>query len=155
SANKLKDVDGRDTPGTKCPRASLPEQLVRRGDQAEGRIGAAVRAELLGVGEIFFRIDDRRIAVLLVIGVEPGEQNVDRVRVEVEEGLAVDRREIPLLGVGGRGEGEDSGNEGDAAEHRQTLSMCGGTSDFRHLTSDICPLKTQTPAEAGVWNNFL
>src|SRR5205807_5417064 len=96
---------------------SLPEQLVGGGDQSQRRIGAAVIAELLGVGEVFGRVDDRRIVLFFVIGVEPGEEDVHRILVLAEEGLAVHRREVPLLGVRGRGEGEGggNGNQGDAS----------------------------------------
>src|SRR5262249_40060251 len=134
-------------------------------DQAETRIGTAIVAELLGVGEVLVRIDDRRIVVVFVISVEPGEEDVHRILVLAEEGLTIHRREIPLLGMGRRGEGEGGGNgsQGDASEHQAWSFPCQTTDDRRRRTgsqsasrrpsSVLCPPSSdysKTPAEAGV-----
>src|ERR1700704_220613 len=89
-----------------APRKDSPslfsEQFFGRGDQADSRISGAIFAELLGVGDEFFRIDDGRIFLVFVVAVKPGQDDLDLVLVGCLELLARSGREID---DGGRGRG--------------------------------------------------
>src|SRR6266571_3279060 len=96
-------------PVGKRPGRSLPEQLVRGGDQTDGGIGGAIFAELVGV-------DDRRVVVLFVIGVEPRQDVADLILAAVHEFFAFDRREVELGGAGRRSNDQRGGSEGSVSK---------------------------------------
>ena len=55
----------------------LLKQLIRRGDQADVGMRRAILAELLGVVDELVGVDDRRIVLVFVVAVEPGEDHAD------------------------------------------------------------------------------
>jgi hypothetical protein len=63
--------------GAAGPLLAVAEQFVGRGDQTDCWIRAAIFAELLGVGNEFVGVDDRRVFLVFVVAVEPGQDDLD------------------------------------------------------------------------------
>jgi len=127
-------------------RLFLLEQLVGGGDKADVRIGAAVIAEFLGVGEVFVEVDDWRIVVFSVIAVDPREKDVDCIFVEAQELLASDRREVPLLGVGGRGERKRGDKKGSTAEQHGMILFAVDPRGPHYTMAEIGRQRTEQEA---------
>ena len=77
---------------TRIRRSLLLKQLIRRADQvAVGMLGA-VLAELLGLDDEGGGIDHRRLVLLFVIAVEPGQDDADILLARRQKLLATPGR---------------------------------------------------------------
>src|SRR3984885_15870571 len=74
-------------------------------------MGRAILAELFGVIDKGIGLDDRRIVLVFVIAVEPGQDDFDGFLVGGLEFFAGPGRQIDVFGESGRAAGEHRGSK--------------------------------------------
>src|SRR5580704_1989850 len=117
-------------------RLLLLEKLVGGFDQADFRMRGAVFAELFRLCHQLIGIDQRRLVLLFVIAVEPGEDNADVFLARVHEFVAAPRREVDILGESRRGQQQRAGDQ-ERGLHAIPLTLSNLSRNLSAVKADL------------------